>query len=336
MSFAGVSLIRDGRLWPSGSAINDAGAGAASGYHLLLVEGYSCIKHILKGSPIESRSFKVGGYLWFLKYYPNGSLWADPSTISAALVLAQDVARPVKAEIRFCFIDQSDKQEPTIACSGGGAFCVKSRERSYPLTSKDALKNSKHLKDDGFTLRCDVVVVVEDVVNARGAGAAPPFVMVPPPDMQRHFTDLLAAQEGTDVKFKVGGQTIAAHRCVLAARSRAMVAFIYSDSEPEMEKEDGEEPMWQWPQLLVAADRYDLQLLKLICEDKICGFIGVNTTTIILELAENHHYDGLRKACYNFLGAPGNLRAVAATDGFDDLITSHPSVMKELIAMLAP
>ncbi|XP_044324089.1 BTB/POZ and MATH domain-containing protein 2-like [Triticum aestivum] len=319
MSFAGVSLIRDGRLRPSGSAINDTGA--ASGYHLLVVEGYSCIKHILKGSPIESRSFRVGGYLWSLKYYPNGSPWASPGDVSAALVLAQD----------------------------------------------DALENSKHLKDDGFTLRCDVVVVVEDVVNARGTGAAPPFVTVPPPDMQRHFTDLLAAQEGTDVKFKVGGQTIAAHRCVLAARSRvfkaelfgpmkestataraihiedteprvfkAMLAFIYSDSEPELEKEDGEDAMWQWPQLLIAVDRYNLQRLKLMCESKICGFIGVNTTTTILELAENHHCDGLRKACYNFLGAPGNLRAVAATDGFDDLITSHPSVMKELIAMLAP
>ncbi|KAF6985875.1 hypothetical protein CFC21_003692 [Triticum aestivum] len=365
MSFAGVSLIRDGRLRPSGSAINDTGA--ASGYHLLVVEGYSCIKHILKGSPIESRSFRVGGYLWSLKYYPNGSPWASPGDVSAALVLAQDVAKPVKAQFRFSFIDQSDKQESIHTRSGGGAFRDKSREYSNTLTSKDALENSKHLKDDGFTLRCDVVVVVEDVVNARGTGAAPPFVTVPPPDMQRHFTDLLAAQEGTDVKFKVGGQTIAAHRCVLAARSRvfkaelfgpmkestataraihiedteprvfkAMLAFIYSDSEPELEKEDGEDAMWQWPQLLIAVDRYNLQRLKLMCESKICGFIGVNTTTTILELAENHHCDGLRKACYNFLGAPGNLRAVAATDGFDDLITSHPSVMKELIAMLAP
>jgi speckle-type POZ protein len=73
-----------------------------------------------------------------------------------------------------------------------------------------------------------------------------------------------------------------------------------------------------------------------MCEDKLCRFIDVSTTTSILALAERHSCDGLKKACYDFLGAPGKLKAVAATDGFDHLITSCPSVMKELIAMLAP
>lgn len=70
-----------------------------------------------------------------------------------------------------------------------------------------------------------------------------------------------------------------------------------------------------------------------MCEDKLCGFVDVNTTPTILALAERHCCDGLKTACYNFLGASGNLRAVAASDGFDDLITSCPSVMKELINM---
>ncbi|KAM3299537.1 hypothetical protein ACQJBY_040830 [Aegilops geniculata] len=368
MSFAGVSLIRDGKLCPSRSAINDAGA--ASGYHLLVVEGYSRTKaDVPNGDYIESGPFRVGGYLWFLKYYPNGSLsHREEGYVSAALNLAQDVAKPVNAHYGFSFLGQSEKQESTRIRSTQVVrdFPLRSRGWAYPtFISRDDLEDSEHLKDDSFTIRCDVIVIEDD--GAKGTSTTSPFVTVPPSDMQQHFTDLLTANEGTDVKFKVGGQTFAAHRSVLAARSRvfkaqffgpmkegtattsaihiehmeprvfrAMLAFIYSDSEPETEKEDGEELMWQWPQLLVAADRYDLQRLKLMCEAKICGFIGVNTTTTILELAENHHCDGLRKACYNFLGAPGNLRAVAATDGFDDLITSHPSVMKELIAMLAP
>jgi speckle-type POZ protein len=174
------------------------------------------------------------------------------------------------------------------------------------------------------------------------------------------------AYEGADVKFKVGGEMVTAHRCVLAARSRvfkgelfgpmkegstatddailvedmeaqvfrAMLAFIYSDSEPELEKGDDEDAIWQ--QLLVAADRYDLQRLKLMCEDKLCRFIDVNTTPTILALAERHSCDGLKKACYNFLGSPGNVKAVMVTDGFDHLISTSPSVLKELISMLAP
>ena len=183
--------------------------------------------------------------------------------------------------------------------------------------------------------------------------------------MQRHFADLLTAKEGADVTFKVGGETFAAHRCVLAARSRvfkaelfgpmkegtatagvihvedmdarvfrAMLEFIYRDSEPELEKGDDEADIWQ--QLLAAADRYDLERLKLMCEDKLCGFIDVKTTTAILALAERHSCDGLKKACYDFLAAPGNAKTVMATHGFDHLISSSPSVVKELLVMFAP
>jgi speckle-type POZ protein len=231
---------------------------------------------------------------------------------------------------------------------------------------RDAMENSEHLKGDSFILRCDVVIL-EEATSGSGS-AASPFVAVPPPDMQRHFTDLLMAKEGTDVTFEVGGERFAAHRCVLAARSRVfraelfgpmregstatadaihvedmdarvfgiMLAFIYSDSEPKMEKDDDEDAASLWQHLLVAADRYDLQRLKLMCEDKLCGFIDVNTTTAILSLAERHSCDGLKKACYEFLGTPGNLKAVAATDGFYHLVGSCPSVLDELFAMLAP
>uniref|UniRef100_A0ACD5T7Z4 Uncharacterized protein n=1 Tax=Avena sativa TaxID=4498 RepID=A0ACD5T7Z4_AVESA len=362
MSFAGISLIQDGRLLPSASAANNAGS--PSGYHLLVVEGYSRTKAgVLNGRYIQSRSFRVGGYLWFLEYYPNGVLPRYADFFSVSLVLAQDVAEPVKAKYEFSFIDQADKQEPShIRKLTAYDFSMKyDGSSSSEFIRRDAFEGSEHLKDDSFTIRCDVLVI--DDVDSKGT--ASPFVTVPPPDMQRHFTDLLMAKEGTDVTFKVGGEMFAAHRCVLAARSRvfkaelfgpmkegtvtagailveemdapvfrAMLAFIYSDTEPVLEEEDDEDVMWQ--HLLAAADRYDLQRMKLMCEDKLCRFIDLNTTTAILALAESHHCDGLKKACYDFLGTPGNLKAVMATDGFDHLTKSCPSVMKELIAMLAP
>jgi speckle-type POZ protein len=362
MSFAGVSLIQDGKLWPSTSAISDAGS--ASGYHLLVVEGYSRTKaDVPNGICIVSRSFRVGGYLWLLRYYPNGKP-GKADFISTSLILAQHITMPVKAKYEFSFVDQADKQGPShIRKSEAYDFRAKySGVCSFEFTKMEALENSKHLKNDSFTIRCDVLVI-ED---ADAKGSASQFVTVPPPDMQRHFTDLLMAKEGTDVTFKVGTEAFAAHRCILAARSRvfkaelfgpmkegstataeaitvddmdarvfrAMLAFIYSDLEPELGKEDDEDVMWQ--HLLGAADRYDLQRLKLMCEDKLCRFIDVSTTTSILALAERHSCDGLKKACYDFLGAPGKLKAVVATDGFDHLISSSPSVVKELMAMLAP
>ncbi|KAM3215365.1 hypothetical protein ACQJBY_067391 [Aegilops geniculata] len=181
--------------------------------------------------------------------------------------------------------------------------------------------------------------------------------------MQQNFTDLLQSREGTDVVFEVGGETFAAHRCILAARStvfralllgpmkkegtstvvhvddmdasvfEAMLGFIYGESLPVPADHENEGVMLQ--HLLVAADRYDVPRLRLLCEKKLCENICVSTAMTILALAEQHGCNGLKKACYDFLRFRDNLREALATDGFDHLCRSCPTVMKDVIlAML--
>lgn len=87
--------------------------------------------------------------------------------------------------------------------------------------------------------------------------------------------------------------------------------------------------------LLVAADKYNLERLKLLCEKKLCECIHVGTIATILALAEQHRCHALKKVCFHFLSSPANLRAVAATDGFEHLSRSCPSVMEELVVMLS-
>jgi speckle-type POZ protein len=111
---------------------------------------------------------------------------------------------------------------------------------------------------------------------------------------------------------------------------KALLYFAYTDSLLETKKEE-EDVMCQ--HLLVAADRYNMQRLKLICEEKLCEYIDVGTVAIILALAEQHHCDGLKKACFHFLSSPTNMTAASATDGFQHLSRSCPSVMIQLIAM---
>ena len=114
---------------------------------------------------------------------------------------------------------------------------------------------------------------------------------------------------------------------------KALLWFLYTDSLPEMSKED-EDAMYQ--HLLVAADRYDMERLKLMCEDKLCEYIDVGNAATILTLAEQHHYHGLKKACFSFLSnlAMANLRAAMASDGFKHLSRSCPSIEKDLMSML--
>ncbi|OEL28432.1 BTB/POZ and MATH domain-containing protein 2 [Dichanthelium oligosanthes] len=114
---------------------------------------------------------------------------------------------------------------------------------------------------------------------------------------------------------------------------KALLHYMYTDSLPKTKKRKRRMSMCQ--HLLVAADRYNLERLKLICKEKLCGHIDAGTMANILALAEQHHCHGLKKACFSFKCSSENLRAFMATEGFDHVSRSCPSVVKELIAMLS-
>ncbi|TVU03769.1 hypothetical protein EJB05_50677, partial [Eragrostis curvula] len=81
------------------------------------------------------------------------------------------------------------------------------------------------VKDDCFTVRCDLIVLGETGV----ADAAAPAVVFapPPPDWPQHFRALLQGGQGADVRFLIESKTFAEHRCVLATRSLVFSAELY-------------------------------------------------------------------------------------------------------------
>ncbi|CAM0877797.1 unnamed protein product [Alopecurus aequalis] len=368
MSFAGVSVIANGRLQQPSAPIYP-GTASSSGYHLLVVEGYSCIKHTPNGTPLESRPFRLGGYLWVLEIYPNGQDPKKTDSISMFLNLDQDVARPVRVHLDFNFIDQVEEQAPT--CIRAIEACdFSSSDRSWGQSSfirREALEQSKHLQDDCFTIRCDLIIV----------DPLAPFIDVPSSNMHHHFSQLLGTEVGTDVTFMVGGETFVAHRCVLAARStvfmaelfgpmkegskdiviqiqemepsvfKALLRFIYTDSLPKMEvsssmKVEGEversraEAIWL-QDLLVAADRYDLQRLKSMCEEQLAKHIDLSSVTTVLALAAQRHCSGLQEACLGFLTVQSAtaLQGVMKTSDWEHIAKTYTCVLNELIAKLA-
>ena len=150
------------------------------------------------------------------------------------------------------------------------------------------------------------------------------FVTMPPSDLHQHIGGLLESQVGTDIMFLVSKETFAAHWPVLAARSpvfiaqlfgqmketttshvriddvdprvsRAMLHFVYTDSLPEMDSSD--EPAVA-QHLIVAADKYGMERLKLICEDRLCDNINTGTAATTLDLAEQYGFRGRKEACF--------------------------------------
>ena len=334
-----------------------------TGYHILKIDGYSFTMATPTGQCLDSHPFTLGGYRWFIRYYPNVNTSEFQDYISIFLYLDGIVGKEVKARFQFRLGEQQAmtlEEVRTFASSRGLGHSK--------FVKREELEKSTHLKGDSFTIRCDIVVVNEFRTKEQTAVGDPPrFVSVPPSSLHQHLGDLLLAEKGADVVFDVGGQTFAAHRCVLAARSpvfsaelfgamkesntagvihvddmeaqvfKALLYFVYTDSLPgttkNTEEEDEEEDVMS-QHLLVAADRYNLERLKLLCEEKLCKYIDVGTVATILTLAEQHHCEGLKKACFYFLNTPANLRTAMATDGFKHLSRSCPTIMEELIAML--
>jgi speckle-type POZ protein len=64
--------------------------------------------------------------------------------------------------------------------------------------------------------------------------------------------------------------------------------------------------------LLVAADRYNLERLKLICEDRLSRHINVASAATILAIAEQHNCRGLKEACFKFLSTSHDSECIHA------------------------
>jgi speckle-type POZ protein len=181
----------------------------------------------------------------------------------------------------------------------------------------------------------------------------------PPPELHRHLGSILASGVRGDVTFVVGKETFIAHKTVLAARSpvfmpelfgsmmeekqamarvrvlgidarafKAMLYFIYTNSLPEIDEGD---KIVMAQHLLVAADRYDIQRLKRICENKLCMFVNYSIVATTLVLAEQHGYRRLKEACFKILKYRDNFKAL----GYDDynyLKRSCPSLLEDFLA----
>ena len=364
-----------GKTWESASSIV---ATEEIGHHLLKIDGYSRTMYLPFDQCIKSRPFTVGSHRWCLCYYPRGEAFpCYMDSISIILVLDEDVTTPVIAKFDIYPADSAKEKASSLANLRAVEFYSRGTPfREYAdakyqepyqgrfRRNRREFNLSGHIRDDSFTVRCDIVVMN----NYHTTDDDTTFSsLVPPCDVRQKLGDLLRSEKGADVVFEVAGETVAAHRCVLAAQSsvfcaeffgpmnegsndgagvvvrvedmdadvfRELLFFAYTGSLPSATQDVVDEEGFKLQHLLVAADRYDMERLKLMCEAKLCHNIDVATVATVLALSEQHRCDTLKKACLDFLGiSQANMRAAMATDGFQHLRRSCPSLVDELIAM---
>lgn len=342
-----------------------------NGEHDFKISGYSLSKGIGIGKYIASDTFNVGGYSWAIYFYPDGkSLEDNAGYVSLFIALASD-GSDVRALFELTLIDQSGKERHKVHSHFGralesGPYTLKYRGSMWGYKrffKRTALETSDYLKDDCLQVHCCV-----GVVKSHTEGPKSYSIRVPPSDIGLQFGQLLECGKGTDVSFDVNGETFAAHKLVLAARSpvfraqlfgpmkdqnircikvedieapvfKALLHFIYWDKLPDMEELTGLGTKWastlMSQHLLAAADQYGLERLLSLCESNLCEDVAINTVATTLALAEQHHCLQLKSVCLKFVAMPENLRAVMQTDGYEYLKESCPQILTELLEQVA-
>ncbi|KAF2918505.1 hypothetical protein DAI22_08g063000 [Oryza sativa Japonica Group] len=320
---------------------------AARAVHMFKINGYSATRAMARTDSLPSRRLPVGGYHWELRY--TASLIADSNHwVALKLVL---LAAPTNSATTSAAVDGHVSH----------AFKRAGESSAWVLIlRRSALEASGAIVDDAFTVECTITVITEIPDNVAAAAPAAPANVLPPfsgrgLSLSHHLGELLRRGTGADVTLVVSGKCFPAHRAILASRSPvfmaslfgdmkekssrsveirdiepqvfgAMLGFIYTDSVPELDQQDG---VVVAQHLLAAADMCGLDGLKIMCEEKLIAGATVETAATTLALAEQHGCPRLKARCVEVVAA--NLDAVMATEGYKHLMASSPLVMNDLL-----
>ncbi|KAL6843199.1 hypothetical protein ACP4OV_026912 [Aristida adscensionis] len=330
------------------------------GTHAFDVLGYSLHRGMGVGKGIASGVFSVGGFDWAILFYPDGRTDSSRDYVSVHLELCSKGATAC-ASCDLRLVDRATGLPASVVAMPPRDFCHGGASRIAPTEGdfkrRSELEASPYLRGDRLTIECVVTVLREPRVSAERPC---PRIEAPPSDLAAHLGKLLEAEKGADVTLTVAGETFAAHKIVLAMRSpvfkaelygpmsetaaqpqtpavvavsdmqpvvfKALLHFIYTDALPAMGDLEGNDLSEMIRHLLVAADRYAMDRLKLICQSILCEGLDVQDVATTLALADQHHCSMLKDACVEFISSAA-MDDIVSTQGFLDLKKNCPAVL---------
>ncbi|CAL5029901.1 unnamed protein product [Urochloa decumbens] len=248
---------------------------AVTEVHNFEVINFSLLEGMGVSKFVSSKNFRVSGYDWNIRLYPDGATANCKGYISAFLAFLGGAS----ARVRFSFCVLGKHGQVLKLLNDEHTFQNAGLRWESPwlrFVEKSSLQPLLHKNNDRFTIKC-VLAARSPVFRAELFGP-----------MKEKATRHIKIDDMEPSIFE------------------ALLHFIYTDSLPN---DSGvERNNVQLQHLLVAADRYELDRLRLMCEVKMCQSIDAET---------------------------GVLRAVMESKGFDHLAASCPLVLFDILDTLA-
>ena len=113
---------------------------------------------------------------------------------------------------------------------------------------------------------------------------------------------------------------------------KSLLNFIYTDALPIFDDDiDDDDYSEMIKHLLVAADRYAMDRMKLLCASVLVENLRVDTMATTLAFADQHNCKSLRDMCIEFMASSNRIRDVMATQGYANLKRTCPSVIVDVL-----
>ncbi|XP_015112434.1 speckle-type POZ protein A [Diachasma alloeum] len=302
--------------------------------------------------PVDSPNFRVtenDEVEWQLQLYPRGRSKDDSDHVSLYLFLDtvcdQETSIIVHCELSI-LKGKSLMFKNTFVFTYKGKIGYgfhKAVERSQLLGTSDS--------DDLITVYCEIDIPKRSVTKSFSPASF---------DLQRgqlgeQFSQLFEDTRFCDVTIIAGEKKFRAHKVVLAARSavfsamleqagtdevpkdivkiedmepaivRGMLEFIYRDRVANLEVLARD--------LLMASAKYELDRLKIMCEEAIYGTLTNDTAAEIFVLSDRHRALQLKKYVMAFID--DHLLGVTQSKGYNSLAENYPGLLKELTSFIA-
>lgn len=285
---------------------------------------------------------------WILLVYPNGQTDDSKGHISAFLWLKHSpTSRPsVVTNFTFTIFDEEEKKVLTR-----GKFEVKSHVFTVgpPTTGLGWPKIAKQadiLQCNLFSLICQLEY---GTTTSNTSILSGPAILSSNeeenPSLNQDLEQIFNNRSGTDICFIINGKEIKAHKMILSARSpvfgamlesgmmeavsnrveikdiapdifETLLRFIYTD-RVDLTKIDSRD-------LLAAANRYLLPLLKFQCQHFLALKITTENCVELLALADLHNALHLKKSALNHIRL--NRADIMKSEGWKNLKESRPDL----------
>lgn len=186
-------------------------------------------------------------------------------------------------------------------------------------------------------------------------------------DISKNYGHLLENKQSTDVVLIVGAEKFAAHKLILSTRSNVFAAmfncdmkekhegivkikdiepatfkllleFIYKGqivTEDDSENNSKKNEAVNWSELLLAADKYDIQSLKLICAKKLAENLNTDNVIETYILSDRVKEPELKKVSLSFIMLKKN--EVVNSETYQErikILRSFPDLAVELLSQL--